>query len=104
MRWQWRWRCQQDMPMLDEEEFARVDRLYRDGFGPPRRTLEERFAPVSREYARLTGYPDCHPNAVMHHRLSLFGPPCTACSKPLRTPQAAYCAACGASRSAHEPH
>ena len=90
--------------MLDEEEFALVARLYRDGSGPPRRTLKERFAQISREYARLTGYADCHPSVVMHHRLSLFGPPCAACSKPLRTPQAAHCAACGVSRSAHEPH
>jgi hypothetical protein len=99
--------------MLDEEEFARVAQLYGNGFrsapqqeeeaGPPTQplTIEERFAPVSREYARLTGYVGCHPNAVMHHRLSLFGPPCSACNKPLRTPGAKLCAECGAPRPAH---
>ncbi len=112
MRWQWCWRCQQEMPMLDEEEFARVARLYRDGFGGPRasadaahprppRSIQERFAPVTLEYERMTGYADCPPAAVMHHRLSLFGPPCAACNKPLRTPQASLCAACGTSRTTH---
>lgn len=101
--------------MLDEAEFAEVSRLYGEGFHPAHKpaaheasrekqhTLEERFAPVSRAYERLTGRAGCHPNAVMHHRLALYGPPCTACGKPLRTPEARLCAACGSPRPPSSP-
>lgn len=84
--------------MLDETEFAEVARLYSSGFRA-RGTIEQRFAPVTREYERLTGYVNCPANAVMHHRLSLYGPPCVACGKPLRTPRARHCAACGTPRT-----
>lgn len=84
--------------MLDEAEFEEVSSLYRAAFRsekPKEPTLEALFAPVSQAYERLTGYAGCHPNAVMHHRIAQYGPPCTACGKPLRTPEARYCAACG---------
>ncbi|WP_208752684.1 hypothetical protein [Corallococcus carmarthensis] len=82
--------------MLDEEEFEEVSTLYRTVFHrSTERTMEAIFAPVSQAYERLTGYAGCHPNTVMHHRIAQYGPPCTACGKPLRTPEARYCAACG---------
>jgi len=96
------------MPMLDEAEFAVVFGLYRDALRlhkqvegqeeHPRRgsTLQELYKPCLDEYERLTGFHESNPNAVIHHRLSLYGPPCRACGKPLRTPQAAKCMACGA--------
>ncbi|WP_208726345.1 hypothetical protein [Corallococcus terminator] len=87
--------------MLDEVEFAEVARLYGGAFRttpPGQHSVNERFAPVTLAYERMTGCVGCHPNAVMHHRISMYGPPCTACGKPLRTPQARYCAACGSTR------
>ena len=94
------------MPMLDEGEFTVVFGLYRDALRlhiegqveHPRRgsTLQELYKPCLDEYERLTGFHESNPNAVMHHRLSLYGPPCRACGKPLRTPQASKCMACGA--------
>ncbi|MBN8227241.1 hypothetical protein JYK02_06925 [Corallococcus macrosporus] len=81
--------------MLDEVEFEEVSNLYRAAFRSTEPTMEARFASVSQAYERLTGYVGCHPNAVMHHRIAQYGPPCTACGKPLRTPEARYCAACG---------
>jgi hypothetical protein len=49
-------------------------------------------------YYRITGFRETNVNAIWHHRLSQFGPPCAACGKPLRTPRAKFCAACGAPR------
>ena len=45
-------------------------------------------------YERITGFKETNPNALFHHRLSIYGPPCRACGKPLRTPQAWFCAMC----------
>jgi hypothetical protein len=91
------------MPMLDEDEFARINELFAECFRSARArgatSLDAIFEPVRREYERLTGFPNCHQNAVLHHRLSLYGGPCRACGKPLRTPQAKHCAACGVSRN-----
>jgi hypothetical protein len=103
----WCWRCKADVTMLDEEEFGRVARLYGEPFkkrresgasDKPPASLKVAFAPVCVEYERLTGFPETNANAVMHHRLSLYGPPCATCGKPLRTPQARHCAACGTPR------
>jgi len=94
--------------MLDEQEYAEAFRLcgecmratkeFRRQWNVPleKCNLEERFAPVRKWYERLTGWPECHANAIMHHRLSLLGEPCRACGKPLRSPRATFCAACGA--------
>ncbi|MFO0596139.1 MAG: hypothetical protein U0228_12560 [Myxococcaceae bacterium] len=95
------------MPMLDEVEFARVSDLYaaciratqqarvETGQALADVSMDARFEPVRSEYERLTGFVNCHHNAVMHHRLSLLGPPCVRCGKPLRSPRARHCAACG---------
>jgi hypothetical protein len=59
-----------------------------------------RCAPLLDAYERLTGFRETNPTAVWHHRVALYGPPCAACGRPLRTPQACWCAACGAPRDA----
>jgi hypothetical protein len=92
--------------MLDEDEYARVSRLYTEsirsikefrehtGASLKAPSIGERFRPVRDEYERLTGMRDCHENAIMHHRISLYGPPCKHCQKPLRTPRAKLCGSC----------
>jgi hypothetical protein len=50
------------------------------------------------EYYSMTGHRETNPGALWHHRVSLYGPPCGACGKPYRTPQALFCAACGKPR------
>jgi hypothetical protein len=105
------WRCDMVLPMLDEEEWARLSLLlmpsreslerYQRDYGlevlkPP---LKEWFKPALALYQELTGFEETVVGALWHHRLSLYGPPCTHCGKPLRTPQAKLCAACGTVRA-----
>ncbi len=110
MQIMWCWRCKMDVPMLDEEEFAVVSNLYSQGMratkgfrkehglplsGVPIEEIEERFRPVREAYKRMTGTDEPNHNAIMHHRISIYGSPCERCGKPLRTPRASFCAACG---------
>ena len=93
--------------MLDEDEFRLVDALFRGSIRATKdfrlqhnirlegASIHARFAPVRKAYEDLTGMADCHENAIMHHRISIYGPPCSRCGKPLRTPRASFCVACG---------
>ena len=56
--------------------------------------MRQRLAPMLAEYKRITGYAETNPNALAHHRLSLYGPPCHTCGRPLRTSQATRCGSC----------
>lgn len=87
--------------MLDEEEYAIASKLYSESiryvkFGTDR---EARFKPLLDYYKGLTGIDETEPNAIMHHRIAEYGPPCENCGKPYRTPSASFCAACGHKRS-----
>lgn len=97
------------MPMLTEEEWQVVHPLsyiaqikqYREETGCSLSEALEKglgYQTVA-AYERVTGYKEANPNAILHHRLSLYGPPCHACGKPLRTPAARYCANCNAART-----
>jgi hypothetical protein len=89
--------------MLDENEWTEVVKPWslRGQLSPDARAAEGaagfqrmREAILSR-YNRLTGFGETLPEAVMHHRVSAYGPPCGACGRPLRTPRASFCAGCG---------
>ena len=81
MKWLWCWRCRSEMPMLDEAEYAAVVvKRKRDPEQPLSKHIQ--FLGVLNEYERITGYRETNPNAVYHHRLSLYGPPCEKCSRP----------------------
>jgi hypothetical protein len=75
--------------MLTEQEFEQVTSLRLKGV-----RLRDAFGPVVAEYERITGLRETSPNAIYHHRLSLYGPPCRFCGRPLRTPQANLCGSC----------
>jgi hypothetical protein len=83
--------------MLDDEEFKRVKALLRTGTEGDRR--ERMFGSLLREYERPTGLHETNPNAVYHHVLSMYEPPCERCAKPLRTSRANLCGSCMALRS-----
>ncbi len=103
----WCWRCKMDVPMLEETEFAVVGKLYSEGMGATKEfrlkhnlplsecPIDERFRPVREAYEGMTGMAESNHNAIMHHRISIYGPLCEHCGKPLRTPSATFCAACG---------
>jgi hypothetical protein len=98
------------VPMLDEEEWARMRpllhsslqniKLHRERFRIPlgATPMQTMCWPALMLYHELTGFEETNPNALWHHRLSDYGPPCTHCGKPLRTPRAKLCAACGRDR------
>jgi len=102
----WCWRCKADMPMLDEQEYAEIACLHRNGIesvkdyrkrtGAPLEnvSMQDHYATMLARYEEITGYKETNPNAIVHHRLSLYGPPCTTCGKPLRTPRAKLCGSC----------
>jgi hypothetical protein len=94
--------------MLDDAEFAEVRGLYAEALRSlkiskesraspdPPDVIYERLAPVREAYFRMTGYSESNAATILHHALNLYGPPCTRCARPLRTPRARHCAACGA--------
>lgn len=90
--------------MLDEIEFAEAQRLYSQMFKPvgPDFSREARAKPLLDYYNGLTGFRETEPNAIMHHRIAQYGPPCEVCGKPYRTPLAKLCAACGHRRPSNE--
>ena len=84
--------------MLDEAEYAEAHRLYGLNFKDLSLSKEDRFRALLDFYNNLTGFGETEPHAIMHHRLSLYGPLCENCGKPYRNPKASFCAACGHKR------
>lgn len=114
MEIQYCWRCKVDIPMLTDKEFEFVCTIDRK---PCSKTLfhnflqlnnienhvelknltkiQENFKYMIESYRVITGMLELNQNAIFHHQLSQFGPPCPNCKKPLRTKLARYCASCG---------
>jgi hypothetical protein len=103
----WCWRCKEEVPMLDEAEYAEAHSIYGKCMNSVKAyrqqnnvklddsPIDELFKPVCDWYQEKTGV-NCHHNSIMHHRISEYGEPCKDCGKPLRTPKAKFCAECGA--------
>jgi hypothetical protein len=99
-----------DLPMLTEEEWSIVAPHLANGVEQIKRYREEHQCSLAEAqangfgqealalYAGITGFKETNANALFHHRLSMYGAPCHVCGKPLRTPQAKYCAMCSAER------
>lgn len=94
MQWLWCWRCKSDMPMLDEQEYAEMAALYptcirsvkshreRTGASLKDQPVPVLFDPVRKRYAEMAGHEEPNENAIMHHRLLPYGPPCYRCGSP----------------------
>lgn len=105
------WRCDMVLPMLDEEEWALLQPLLSSAISDLMKYRKENPSDPDEPwnaklgqralacYRAFTGFEETNINALHHHRLSLYGPPCAHCGKPLRTPQAKLCAACGTLRT-----
>ncbi len=96
--------------MLEEHEWDELAAFLHDFIGRIKKVREEKGLSLAdareqagldalHRYRELTGFVETNVNALWHHRLSLFGPPCSSCGKPLRTPRAKHCAECGVARS-----
>ncbi len=97
--------------MLDEVEYAELWAVYEacrramyrareGGHATPRDApVTGLYRPVQDAYARMTGVVGVEPQHMLTHRLAAFGPPCTYCGRPLRTPTATSCVACGRPRA-----
>lgn len=101
MKLLWCWRCKIEVPMLDEEEYVKAKELYRKSMHGNNLQAGRlvRFKPLLDYYNKLTGWNETEPNAILHHRIEQYGPPCENCGKPYRTSQATFCAACGHKRT-----
>lgn len=97
------------VPMLDNEEWERVGaaltnsvqaiKTYRETNNVTlSQAKTETFSEALALYREITGFAETNPNALWHHRIELYGPPCQACGKPLRTAVAKRCVECGAGR------
>jgi hypothetical protein len=98
---QYCWRCEMNIPMLDEAEWALIAPLlsraiqdvkdYRDNHGVSLTEAKDKALGASAlaKYLELAGFAETNVNAVWHHRAALYGEPCHACGKPLRSPKAA---------------
>jgi hypothetical protein len=105
------WRCDRVLPMLDEEEWARMEPLlissieniqryrHQHGVGLDAVPIPEMYRLALSTFQKMTGVEDIDPLALWHHRQADLGPACHHCGKPLRTPHARLCAACGKPRA-----
>ena len=80
--------------MLDDVEWIGIQQAWSNAFRN-QGSIEEQFQPLKDLYFNLTGHRETNENAIMHHRISQYGNACERCGKPFRTPEAAFCAACG---------
>jgi hypothetical protein len=101
------WRCDADIPMLEEHEWEQIQPYLKDGLRKVGNLVRNHSMSVQEakdevygrgaleRYFQFTGYRETNINALWHHRVSQYGPPCKVCGKPLRKPKAKMCTACG---------
>jgi hypothetical protein len=96
-----------NIPMLDEDEYAIISELYSQGIRARKEfrqkhnlrledlPIHDSFLPMLDAYEKMTGFRETNEHAIMHYRISEYGPPCPCCEKVLRTVKASKCFECG---------
>jgi len=100
-------RCRKQVPLLDKTEWAQLQpfltdmiqniQRYRESNGASlNEALKQRYErPPLEKFFQLTGYRETDVNALRHHQLDRYGPPCPNCGRLLMTKVARSCAQCG---------
>jgi hypothetical protein len=77
-----------EIPMLDDAEWQDVYLRIKEDI--PRKAKSPSGASFGsaalERYFEITGFRETNVATLGHHRLSMLGPPCGLCGKPLRTP------------------
>ena len=100
------WRCQDNVPFLEENEWAEFEPYARGTVRALKQYREETGAGLAeaklavedsavRRFFEMTGYRLPSWESAYHHRLADWGPECDGCGHLLRTPMASFCANCG---------
>ena len=84
--------------MLEEDEWRIVEDQLIGARAETRGGSDALIQAALATYERVTGFPASNVNALYHHRVALYGPPCRNCGRPLRTPEARLCGSCMAPR------
>ena len=103
------WRCEREIPMLEEHEWTRIAPLLTNHIDKVKfiRQRQSCDLKTARQiagqeacdlYFEITGYRETCFEAIWHHRLSDFGPECPRCGRLFRTPKASFCVNCGLKR------
>jgi hypothetical protein len=99
------WKCQKDLPFLDESEWSRVEphltqgmmdiKNYREAHGADIKTARDAVTSKAMSlFEEISGVGGVHADIIRHHRLLLWGTECNNCGWLLRSPNAKHCANC----------
>lgn len=101
------WKCKRDIPMLTAAEWEIIEPLVKSDMEIIKEYRAETNCTLAEALDRLpfdsselvfnwSGYRERSPSNFYHHRLSEWGHECVRCGHLLRTPEASFCANCGA--------
>lgn len=105
------WRCNTNMPFLEEDEWREISPLLIDAIRAIKTYREHNNCDLAtarlnckpeamRKFEQLTGVAGINFDTIYHHRLQDWGQECSNCGHLLRTPEANYCAKCSLAQPA----
>lgn len=99
------WRCERELPFLDEVEYEIISSMIGIPATVETQTPEwELLNQIPLDiFESITGYKLICRFEIHHHRRSLLGRECSGCGYLLRTPKASLCANCGLAATQTSP-